>query len=351
MEKVRIRRGEEVRTYTPSNRGMTKEKLKLNKSGRVVSEKKSEVASAKYNEDGNKFKFAIENCFPEQELIHNAAPLTPVNIPTPMTPRTPPPKDTVQYQVGRKTVNKKNTKSKDGPRKPTERIDPKTNSTSPQFPREQSIEVPIPFKEWLTQEKKVVVPIAGDGNCMFTAVAEALKSKTVGLKKNLTGKIIRQQSIANMKEDNGLQKFVKQFLADGETFTKYCTRMKKDGEYGDQIALIAIACMFDISIAVFIDNQNDPFDKFVNNCKKTPDGVFLPSIELLFTPFDSDNVNGSGHYELILDQKLEKYKKARENALDNNLLEFPFKNMRYERPNVETRTFKQKEPAQVKWID
>jgi hypothetical protein len=222
-----------------------------------------------------------------------------------------------------------------------------TNSP-PRIPITQSVEVATTLKEYLTQENKVVIEIPGDGNCLFHAISEAFERKTVGMDKSrrLTGKKIRKSIIANIEQNANARDFFQTFLT-GETFVAYCKRMKKSGEYGDQIALIAIACTFDLKITVLVDN--DPLESYDHVCFETEDGEKFP-IVLKYTPFESNNVNGSGHYDLILDRKLVSYKFARENALANHLLEFPFNNKMYKRSSNKTVTFLGKEPAKPTWI-
>lgn len=336
IEKLKIRRGKKVREYTPSNRGMTKDDLIVNKSGRVVSRNKSLVATKKYMQKNNKFRFAIENCFPERDFIeNNNIPSTPVSTTTSKIPNTPPVKNKATLPDSPKN-NSNSPKPNPKKQTPTRKKKPIVTFQSP--------EPVTTLAAWLKDNEKVVVQVPQDGNCLFHAVAGALKLKSVGLsdaqRERYKASEIRKAAVEYLEKSPDAKEHFENFFAT-ETFDAYCKRMKKSGEYGDQITLIAIACAFDLIIKVVVNSN--PIEIYENYCYNQSSNNYI--IELKLTQMQDDHIDGSGHYDYIIDKSLSTYKNARENALANNLLEFPFDNKVYTRSSNDKTTFSLKKPA------
>ncbi|EGG01535.1 uncharacterized protein MELLADRAFT_66971 [Melampsora larici-populina 98AG31] len=92
--------------------------------------------------------------------------------------------------------------------------------------------------------------IKGDGNCQFYAVSMLLQGNT-DLHIELRARAVAH--IENNKED-----FIHFVALDGnhKSWEEYCTNMKKDKEYGDELTLQALARVYQRNFLVLSDSLN-----------------------------------------------------------------------------------------------
>jgi len=93
-----------------------------------------------------------------------------------------------------------------------------------------------------------MIEMKSDGNCLFRVLAYQVEGD-----QEKHGKY-RQQVVTYMYEN---EDWLKEIMVDDKAKDKYCKQMEKDGEWGDQIELTAIAYLYGVNILVHrMDTDN-----------------------------------------------------------------------------------------------
>ena len=97
------------------------------------------------------------------------------------------------------------------------------------------------FREQLHPLCLKVKEMEGDGNCLFRAVADQLEGD------ESMHAIYRQKTVEYILENKEMYTF---FIEDDETIEEYCQDMAKDGVWGDQLEINAMANVFQFNAIV-----------------------------------------------------------------------------------------------------
>lgn len=93
----------------------------------------------------------------------------------------------------------------------------------------------------------------GDGNCQFRAFAMALDG---GLTSHQE---IRRRVVAGLREPEYSEHYVDRF-AGPDDYQRYVSRMERDGEWGDDIALNMMGRLWRVNVAVLRPNGGGGFN-------------------------------------------------------------------------------------------
>lgn len=103
----------------------------------------------------------------------------------------------------------------------------------------------------------VIKDVEALGNCQFDAVADQLNYNKYS--KNETKATLRQKVVAWLDEHKTLPTLPGQALKDlpEEPWDTYIENMRKDGTWGDQITLLALSALYQMTIVLMSDASED----------------------------------------------------------------------------------------------
>jgi len=148
-----------------------------------------------------------------------------------------------------------------------------------------------------------VQTIAGDGNCLFGAVAHQLFRYDVGsvMHKSLTG-VLREMVVEFLTANIGDFIFVSLICtrvddefphfrssSDALTCAKFLQHLRADGTWGDSESLLALATLFEVDIEIFREN----------GFRTTVTNEAIPSTSKIRLVYRGP-VNGWNHYDSFL---------------------------------------------------
>lgn len=108
----------------------------------------------------------------------------------------------------------------------------------------------LDFKVKLQPLGLKVLEMKSDGNCLFRAIADNLDGDAE------LHPYYRQEAVDYIREHP--DEYVA-FIEDDETVDEYCDRMEKDGKWGDQVEMNALAARFKFNIMVHqVDYPSTP---------------------------------------------------------------------------------------------
>ena len=97
------------------------------------------------------------------------------------------------------------------------------------------------FKQQLNPLCLKVKEVEGDGNCVFRAVADQLEGD------ESLHSVFRQRTVEYILENKGMYTY---FIEDDETIEEYCKDLAKDGIWGDQLEINALAKVFQFNAII-----------------------------------------------------------------------------------------------------
>jgi len=109
------------------------------------------------------------------------------------------------------------------------------------------------LREKLSQQNKVLVDVAPDGNCLYASIAYHCNSNAYAVRQKISQFIGDHQSEFRPKDDSGVD-LMSGGLAD------YLKHMSVDGTWGDGVTLSTAARLYQRPIHVFTLDSDKPYE-------------------------------------------------------------------------------------------
>jgi hypothetical protein len=170
----------------------------------------------------------------------------------------------VQSEKLKKLENKKALKKKEKEKEKKSRAQAPPPRKSKLGPAPPSVEAALAARS-LAEEV-----VAGDGNCMFHAVAHRLAAHGG---RTFTHRELRQHAVEWLR---GHPADFKVYFVDesgNESYDAFCLRLSHDGQWGDQLVLVALCRALNVAITVLSDSNPEPTE--INSGEARSIGVIL----------------------------------------------------------------------------
>lgn len=135
------------------------------------------------------------------------------------------------------------------------KVNKKTVSKTPPVPSQhyEKLEALNPYQEFENQGYALGYNPSGDGNCQLSAVAHQLQKIAIFR----SAETLRDEVCKYLEEHDSASDGMPLELFTGIPWTEYLQQMARDGTYGDQLTLQAIADMFNVQLDIISSSGED----------------------------------------------------------------------------------------------